>query len=207
MMRRRFGIAVVAALLALSLPLSVVAAHNGGENHGHRGKITICHMAQSAHPVTINISTAAWKAHKAHGDTQGPCPTSPKPPEPGQGTCTFDASTSIYNNGPLSTSPLYATGPIHFSWTVATGLVTVPGGFWNEFISPTTYFNNITAGSVSGTGAVNLSFVRTVPDSNSFVFNGQLTANTLTGLMAGNYFAATGTVSCNGTGSSDNDDD
>jgi hypothetical protein len=207
MMRRGFGIAIMTALLALSLPLSAVAAHDRGDNHGHRGKITICHKPQSDHPVTITVSLAAWKAHKAHGDTQGPCPTPPKPPKPAQGTCTFDALTSIYNNGPLSTSPLYATGPIHFSWTVATGLVTVPGGSWNEFISPTTYFNNITSGSVSGTGAVSLSFVRTVPDSNSFSFSGQLTANTLSGLMSGNYFAATGSVACNGTGSHENDDD
>lgn len=207
MVRRGFGIAVMTALVALILPLSAVAAHSGGNengHHGHPGKITICHMAQSSHPVTIKISTSAWKAHKAHGDTQGPCPTVPKP---SQGTCTFDASTSIYNNGPLSTSPLYATGPIHFTWTIATGVVTVPGGSWNEFISPTTFFNNITAGSVSGTGAVALSFVRTVPDSNSFSFSGQLTGSTLTGLAAGNYFTASGTVSCNGTGSHEHDND
>ena len=211
MMRRGFGIAMMTALLALSLPLSVIAAQDGGgdhghrgNDHGHRGKITICHMPQGTHPVTITISTAAWKAHKAHRDTQGPCPTSPKPPKPpkpAQGTCTFDALTSIYNNGATSTSPLYATGRIHFPWTVATGLVTVPGGSWNELIGATTYFNNITSGSVSGTGAVSLSFVRTVPDSNAFSFSGQLTGNTLTGLMAGNYFTATGTVNCNGTGS------
>jgi hypothetical protein len=214
MMRRGFGIAIMTALLALSLPLSAVAAHDGGGDHGHRdhdqghrGKITICHKPQGTQPVTIKISTAAWKAHKAHGDTQGPCPSQPKPPKPAQGTCTFTALTSIYNNGATSTSPLYATGPIHFTWTVATGVVTVPGGSWNELIGATTYFNNITAGSVSGAGAVNLSFVRTVPDSNAFSFSGQLTGNTLTGLMAGNYFTASGTVNCNGTGSDEHDDD
>lgn len=215
MMRRGLGIAIMTALLALSLPLTAVAAHDKGEGQGHRGKVTICHKSHGDHPVTITISTAAWKAHKAHGDTQGPCPTTPRPPQSAQGTCTFNALTSAYNNGSLSSSPLYATGPIHFTWTAATGLVTVPGGYWNEFISPTTYFNNVTSGSVSTTGAVNLSFVRTVPDSNSFSFSGQLTGNTLTGLMSGNYFTATGTVTCTGTGSTgsqennhdENDDD
>jgi hypothetical protein len=201
MMRRGFGIAIVTALLALSLPMSAVVAHDSSGND--HDKMTVCHRAQTNHPVTIKISNAAWKAHRAHGDTQGPCP---KPPKPAQGTCTFDAATSAYYNGATNTSPLYATGPIHFSWTVATGLVKVPGGSWNEFISPTTYYNNITTGSVSAGGLVNLSFVRSVPDSNAFVFSGQLTGNTLTGLMAGNYFVATGTRNCNG-GSHEHSDD
>jgi hypothetical protein len=198
-MRRGLGIAIVTAMLLLSLPLGAVTAHDGdGGDHGHRGRMTVCHKPNSTHPVTISISRNAWKAHRAHGDTEGQCPTPPKPPVPTQGTCTFDAATSAYYNGPTNASPLYATGPIHFSWTVATGVVTVPGGSWNEFISPTTYFNNITSGSVSGTGAMNLSFVRTVPDSNSFSFSGTLSGNSLSGLMAGNFFSATGPVSCSG---------
>jgi hypothetical protein len=199
MMRRGFGIAVVTALLALSLPLSAVVAHDSGSNNGHRGKITVCHKANTAHPVTISISKAAWKAHKAHGDTEGPCPTPTKVPKPAPGqVCTFDAPTSTYGS---------ATGPIHFSWTVSSGVVTVPGGYWNEFISPTTYYNNVTAGSVSGTGAVSLSFSRTNPNTYSFSFtNGQLTGNSLTGTMDGGAFSATGTVSCSGTASQDDDD-
>jgi hypothetical protein len=33
------------------------------------GKVTICHNGQ-----TIEISTDAWPAHEAIGDTMGPCP-------------------------------------------------------------------------------------------------------------------------------------
>jgi len=199
MMKRGFGLAIVAALLVLSLPLSAVVAHNGnGNGHGRQERITICHKPNSAHPVTITIAKAAWKAHKAHGDTEGPCQT-PRNPKPTQGVCTFDATTSSYYTGSSSAGTLYATGPIHFSWTAATGVVAVPGGYWNELVGSTTYFNNVTAGTVSGTGAVSLSFSRTVPNSYSFTFSGQLTANTLSGTMDGNFFTATGTVNCTGT--------
>ena len=85
--------------------------------------------------------------------------------------------------------------------------MTLPGGSWNELIGATIYFNNITSGSVSGTGAVSLAFVRTVPDSNAFSFSGQLTGNILTGLMASNHFTASGTVNCSGTGSHEHDHD
>ncbi len=137
-------------------------------------------------------------------------PKPPEPPKPAQGTCTFDAPTSVYNSGPSSTSPLYATGPIRFSWTVATGLVTVPGGYWNELYPPTppstTYPYAITAGTVASTNAVILSLVWPA-GSTPMSFNGQLTGSTLTGIMTGNfYFSATGTVSCTGTGHEHHDD-
>ena len=146
----------------------------------------------------------------ATGKVACTAPKPPKPPAHGADTCTFDAATSVYNSGPLSTSPLYATGPIRFSWTVATGLVTVPGGYWNELypVTPpsTTYPYAITAGTVSGTSAVNLSLVWPA-GSTPMSFAGQLTGSTLTGLMTGNfYFSATGTVACTGTGH-DRDDD
>lgn len=216
MLRRGFGIAVVTAVLALGLPLGVVAARdsNGdgrdGENHGGDGKITVCHKPQGGGaPVTISISKKAWKAHKAHGDTEGKCPSAPKPAKPAQGTCTFDAATSVYNTGATSTSPLYATGPIRFAWTVATGVVTVPGGFWNELYPPppavgTTFPFTITAGTVSTANAVSLSLLRT-SDNTHLAFTGQLSGSTLTGLMSGNYFAATGRVRCGGDDEDDDD--
>jgi hypothetical protein len=39
----------------------------------HDAKITICHKPDSKNPQTITISRSAWPAHKAHGDTMGPC--------------------------------------------------------------------------------------------------------------------------------------
>jgi hypothetical protein len=38
------------------------------------GKITICHKPDSRNPKTIVISRSAWPKHRAHGDTEGPCP-------------------------------------------------------------------------------------------------------------------------------------
>ena len=198
-MRRGITVAILAALLVLAMPLGTVAAKSTGGGNGKPGKITICHKPQSAHPVTITISKSALKAHKAHGDTEGPCPTQPKPAAPK--VCTFDAPTSNYASG-------YASGRINFSWTLANGVVKVPGGYWNEVLASDAtkiYYNNVTAGTVSAGGAVNLSFSRTVPDTNSFAFSGSLTpnaipgANTLSGLMAGLAFTATGTVTCNGS--------
>jgi hypothetical protein len=208
MMKRGFGIAFVMALLVLSLPLSVASAHdsNGDNqgNHRHRDKITVCHTPNGDHPVTITISKAAWKAHKAHGDTQGPCPTPPTPPTPTQSVCTFDAASGVYTNGATT-----GTGPIHFSWTVGSGSVTVPSGYWNQYTAPLSYYNAITGGSVSGTRAVSLSFTQTAPPGPLFSFTGQLTSNTLSGTMAGGSFTATGTVRCTGrsTGSNANDDE
>ncbi len=187
-MKRRLGIILATALIALAIPMSGVAAKP-------MGKVTICHKPAGATPVTISVSGNALKAHLAHGDRQGPC--TPTTPPPAPTTCTFHAADSAYYNGPNNTYPLYATGPIHFSWTVATGVVSGTGGYWNELIGATTYFNNVTSGSVSGTGAVTLSFSRTVPNSYSFTFAGNLTGNVLSGTADGPYwFTATGTKTC-----------
>jgi hypothetical protein len=210
MTRRGFGRAIVAAMLALSLPLSAVAAHDAksndqggnGDHRDHHGKILVCHKPLGAHPVTIVVSKLAQKAHLRHGDTQGQCPKPPKPPKPVQGTCMFDAATSVYNNGPEATSGTYATGPIRFSWTVATGVVTAPGGYWNELYPstpPSTTPWAITAGSVSSANSVALKLEAS--DNGPISFTGTLTGSTLTGLMTGNfYFSASGKVSCTGTG-------
>lgn len=202
-MRRGITVAILAALLVLAVPLGTVAAKSTGGGNGKPGKITICHKPQGVRPVTITIANSALKAHKAHGDTEGPCPTQPKPAAPK--VCTFDAATSAYYAGSNATAPLFATGPIRFSWTVSTGSVNSPGGYWNELSPPppaasVTYYNNVTAGTVSAAGAVSLSFTRTVPDVNTFTFAGSLSAltgaSTMSGLMAGNWFTATGTVGC-----------
>ncbi|MCW8897557.1 MAG: porin family protein [Flavobacteriales bacterium] len=53
--------------------------NNGGSgNSGGNKKITICHYppGNTGNPQTIEIPTSAWSAHQAHGDTQGPCPSS-----------------------------------------------------------------------------------------------------------------------------------
>ena len=53
--------------------------NNGGSgNSGGNEKITICHYppGNTGNPQTIEIPASAWPAHQAHGDTQGPCPSS-----------------------------------------------------------------------------------------------------------------------------------
>ncbi len=215
MMKRGFA-AAVAVLLALSLPLGVVAAKgSNGAGHGPPGKIIVCHKATGAHPVTIMISSAAWKAHQAHGDTLGQCSGTPAKPAPTQGTCAFDAATSSYYGGPSSNpGSVVAGGPIHFSWTVVGGAVTVPGGYWTELYplsAPLVYDNRISAGSVSGVAAVSLTFTRSGLSGTALSFVGSLTsttagASTLTGTMTSStpelpgthYYSATGQVTCTG---------
>jgi hypothetical protein len=110
-------------------------------------------------------------------------------------TVTFAATNSIYNNGPTSNDPLYATGPINFTWDSVTGNVT--GGLYEEIYPAnigTHYFNNVVSGTVLG-GMVHLDFVRTVPNNNSFSADFTLSGNTITGTLAGPYyFTATGTI-------------
>ena len=209
-MKRALALIVAAMLLALLLPLSTVSAHGPNDpGGGHGDKIVVCHNA-GHHPVTITISKRAWPAHKRHGDTLGACAPGPvKPPKPSAPTvCTFDATTSSYYNGANNTTGLYATGPIHFSWTVGTGAVAKTGGTWNEKAPPppdassVTYFNKVAGGNVSAGGSVTLSFTRTIPDKNAFGFTGALTVNNtiLSGLMAGTFYSATGTTTCSAKG-------
>ena len=205
-MRRAISLVVAAMLLALLVPLSAVSANDShASGSGNGNKITVCHNVDH-HAVTIQISKKAWSAHKRHGDTLGACvPLPVKPPKGTATVCTFSASTSAYYNGPTSASPLYATGPILFSWTVATKTVATSGGSWTETtVDPVaTYSNNVTGGSVSAGGAVSLWFVRP-SDSYSFSLGGTLAGNVLSGLVvsatdtSGKYFTATGTTSCTG---------
>jgi hypothetical protein len=201
-MKRALALVVAAMLLALMLPLSTVSAqgtHDPGNGHGD--KITVCHNV-GHHPVTI--SKKAWPAHKRHGDTLGACAGGTvKPPKPSSpAVCTFHAGTSASYSGATNASALAATGPIHFSWTVATGVVSTTGGFWHEMAPPppaasVTYLNNVTAGTVSAAGAVTLSFVRTIPNGYSFGFTGTLAGSVLSGKADGTFFTATGTSTCN----------
>lgn len=108
---------------------------------------------------------------------------------------TFTASDSSYYNGPTNASPLYANGPITFTWDPNTGNVT--SGLYEE-IAPATsgthYFNNVTGGTVSGNNFT-FTFNRTIPNSYSFTGSGTLSGNTFTGTLDGPYlFTATGTV-------------
>jgi len=56
---------------------------------GKNAKITICHKENNK---TLTISENAWKAHKAHGDTEGACP--PAPPKIDTGTTTTGSTTT-----------------------------------------------------------------------------------------------------------------
>ena len=201
---KRLTIAAAAVLLML-LSVGSVAAHDNdrhGDRHGdrHSHKITICHNPTSAAPVTITVSKSAMRAHLAHGDfvVTPTTPCLPKP-RPAQTVCTFAALTSNYYNGLTATSAqLYATGPIRFSWTTPSGAVVVPGGSWTETTvsPPATYSNLVIGGSVSGTGAVSLTFHRVAP-AYSFAFVGTLVGSTLSGKADGeNLLLATGTTTC-----------
>jgi hypothetical protein len=97
---------------------------------------------------------------------------------------TFTASDSIYYNGPDASYSVYATGPFHLTWNKATGNVT--GGYYNEVIGGTTYYNVITSGTVLS-GAVSLEFDRTVPNTYQFSFHGTLDGDILSGQMDGPY--------------------
>ncbi len=112
-----------------------------------------------------------------------------------QNTVTFIARESLYYNGPTEVSPLYANGPISFTWDPITGNVT--GGYYYEVHPPysgTIFYNVVTSGTVTGGGVVNLTFNRTNPNSyGPFNFTGTLDGDVLTGRLDGPYlFTATG---------------
>lgn len=208
-MRRALGIAAVLALLAMLLPMSVMAAGDGGGRAAaHANKVTICHSPNGVNPRAITINKSAWPTHRAHGDFLV-TPTTPCVPKPKAtaSVCTFTAATSQYYSAPVlpaTVGELFATGPIEFRWNVATKAAL--GGYWNEYTvaDPTTRLHNeVTAGTVTGM-AVSLTFTRKLTPQPDYVFpfTGTLTSasagpSTLTGLMAGSYqFSATGRVTC-----------
>ena len=205
-MRRALGIAAVLALLAMLLPMSVMAAGDGGGRAAaHANKVTICHSPNGVNPRAITINKSAWPTHRAHGDllvTQSmPCVPKPKATA---SVCTFTAATSQYYSAPVLPATVYATGPIEFRWNIATKAAL--GGYWDEYTvtAPTTKLHNeVTAGTVTGM-AVSLTFTRKLTPQPDYVFpfTGTLTSassgpSTLTGMMDGPYlFSATGTVTC-----------
>jgi hypothetical protein len=70
---------------------------------GKKGKVTLCHQGK-----TITVSKSARKAHLAHGDTQGRCPSEPTGPTCTDGI-TNGAETDVDCGG---TCPRCATGKI-----------------------------------------------------------------------------------------------
>ena len=79
--RSRTILGLVVVALSFGLPVAfagVSFAQNSSTSAAQYqyGKITICHHTHSKKKPshTIVVSQNAWKAHKKHGDTLGPCP-------------------------------------------------------------------------------------------------------------------------------------
>ena len=111
--------------------------------------------------------------------------------------CTYAASDSRYYNGPTEAADLYATGPITFSWLMATG--EVYEGVWTEVYPPYTgseFPAVIVVGSVVA-GQVNMTTAVRFDDYHSFIIAGTLTDGVFTGTADGPYLlTATGAVTC-----------
>jgi hypothetical protein len=76
--RTILGLVVVAISFVLPVAFAGVSFANSSSSSAAQyqyGKVTICHHTHSKkHPShTIVVSQRAWKAHKKHGDTLGPC--------------------------------------------------------------------------------------------------------------------------------------
>lgn len=109
-------------------------------------------------------------------------------------SCTFTAADSAYYNGMAPAAGLYATGPVSFTWALATGKVT--SGYWTEMLGTTPYYNLVVDGTVLN-GQVDLQFTRTDPDSNNFTALGLLSGGYFTGTAQGPYlWTAAGSVVC-----------
>ena len=113
-------------------------------------------------------------------------------------SCTFSAPDTSYYDGATAEFPLYATGPISFTWTIATGTVT--GGTWDELHPPVggiVYHNVVDSGTYAD-GAVNLTLSRIDPDAyGPFVIQGNFVGGSFTGTAAGPYLlTALGKLVC-----------
>lgn len=188
-----------------SLALAGVVA-SGSALAAPAQKVDICHYDKDAGTYhRINVSQNAEPAHMRHGDAK------PGDAVPGSNNSkkftadcgqevvqmTFTATDSSYYNGADANAPLYASGPVSFTWNPATGEVT--GGMYDEMVPPTNgtvYHNIVQSGTVSGED-VTLTFTRTDPNSyGPFTFTGTLVNGVLSGQLDGPYFfTATGTVS------------
>jgi Trypsin len=80
--------------------------------------------------------------------------------------CTFDGPAN-YERGTPGSDP--STGPLHFAWAPATGLVS--GGFWDETYHSTLYHGGITSGSIGPGPTAALSFTW-APGPISYDFSG-----------------------------------
>ena len=109
-------------------------------------------------------------------------------------SCTFSAPDSAYYNGMTPAAGLYATGPVSFTWVLATGVVTA--GYWTEMLGSTPYHNIVADGTVLN-GVVNLHFTRTSPTANDFLAPGTLSGGLFIGTAQGPYlWTASGSVVC-----------
>jgi hypothetical protein len=76
-----------------SLRLSETEAAKNKKKKGK--KVTLCHNGQ-----TVTVSKSAAKGHRKHGDTAGPCPSGPIPPE---AVLTYQCSGLVFSEpGPDS---------------------------------------------------------------------------------------------------------
>lgn len=79
-MRRLISILLVLALLVAMLAVGPAAMAKKGKGKAKgKEKVTLCHNFDQENPQTITVGGPAAKAHMAHGDTAGPCPTPPQP--------------------------------------------------------------------------------------------------------------------------------
>lgn len=195
MKRILISVAVVGLLVA-ALPMAAVEAKQAD-------KVTICHVSADGAQHTIVVGAPAVKAHVGHhpGDHLNAC-TATATPAPTVGT--FHAGNSQYYNSVYGgvLGQIVATGPVEFSWTIATGAVT--GGYYTQaWVAGGTYHDIVTSGTVN-TGVtpttVHLVFTQVETNLGGITFDGTLTgaANpmTLSGNLQGYTFTAQGTKTC-----------
>jgi Trypsin len=126
----------------------------------------------------------------------------------GPTACTFNGTAEFWQGKPATGDPT-DSGPFNFSWDVTSGVVAVPGGYWNELYLGTTYYDNIVSGAISTGGAITLNFHRDVPPPlYDFSLSGGTISKlggspwTITGTISGlgqptpNPFIGTGSVTC-----------
>lgn len=81
-MKRVISILLVLALLVAMMAVGPAAmAKKGKAKAKGKEKVTLCHNADQDNQQTITVGGPAAKAHMAHGDSAGACPTS-TPPQP-----------------------------------------------------------------------------------------------------------------------------
>lgn len=75
-MKRMIALALMMALVvSLSAAVAVAAPGKGAGQGKGQEKVTLCHKGK-----TITVAAPAAKGHMKHGDTVGPCATTPPAP-------------------------------------------------------------------------------------------------------------------------------